>query len=101
MVKPYANDYHVMVVALHYSGNLDPLDVSDLQKSAVFELRPRNTSLLIETDSQFTGEVQHGQRGTNYIILLVPKKIKPDQFNTLRQAIELGGKWVTNGSGPP
>jgi hypothetical protein len=91
----------LMAVAFHYKGTTDVMDVKELQKSALYDVRPGNQILLIKADDNFVSEVNAGQAPTNYQLFAVPAGIDPAQVTTSRHLIALGGRLIWGGSGPP
>jgi hypothetical protein len=101
LVSQYGAQYQAMVVAIHFFGNVDQYDAEGLQKSAAFDLRDGPSEFAIHADKAFQTEFTKGNHGTNYVIMLIPRSISPDQFRTIRQAIALGAIIVTSDAGPP
>jgi hypothetical protein len=90
-LKTTKPDKKVIGMVLHYNGLVDIKDAKGLQKSAPYDYTEGQKIILIDPDETFRREVQLGARGTNYFIIEVPKNVSSDQFNTLRQAENLGG----------
>jgi hypothetical protein len=101
LVSQYSAEYHAMVVAVHFFGNVDQYDTEGLQKSAVYDLRDGPTEFVIHADKTFQDEFARGNHGTNYVFMLIPKSVSPDQFHTMRQAIALEAIVITSDAGPP
>jgi hypothetical protein len=90
-----------MAVAFHYRGDTDIEDVSDLQKSSLYDVRLGVQMIVFHFDDKFAAEWANGMKNTNYILLTVPSTVRPDDFSTLRQAITKGAKIIAGGTGPP
>jgi len=98
---PFRKSWKIAAVCFHYNGTRDISDVEDLQKSALYDIRDGDILIVIPADAKFRKEVEAGQAGTNYYLLLVPPSVKMEQFGTLRQAESLGVRSIWTGSGPP
>jgi hypothetical protein len=86
-LQSFAKDYKLAAVEMHWNGLQDVLDTDDLQKSATFDIAQGAIQILIPVSPTFgTGN------GDNFFLLLVPKAITTDQFQTLREAQNLGVK---------
>jgi hypothetical protein len=94
--------YKANGIAYHYVGDIDVLDVDDLQKSALYDARQGIEIILIKANSTFIEEFTSGKHTrTNYMLLAVPTKLGNPQFSTLRQAYALGIQTLWSGTGPP
>jgi len=100
-LSSYQKDYRLAAVAFRYYGNGDIKDASNLQKSGLYDIENGKITIFIHLDEQFMRTMQHGEIRTNYFLLLVPNKVQPSQFSTLRQAESLGAKILQGGAGPP
>lgn len=87
-------------VCYHDTGLIDHSDI-ELSKSGLYDIAEGSQSMLIKYSDTFLAELQRGQRGTVYTILLVPRGITMERFTTLRQAEALGVRLVFAGGGPP
>jgi len=96
-----SSGYKLAAIAFHYRGDLDVLDTSDLQKSALYDIVPGTVMMRIKTDDAFRQRFKSGARVTNYVLLLVPHGVSMEQFSTLREAIAVGVIAVSRTSGPP
>jgi hypothetical protein len=95
-------DIKLMGIAYHYVGDIDVMDVSELQKSALYDARRGAEVILIKASNTFIAEMASGLHfRTNYVLLAVPAKLGNPQFSTLRQAFALGIKTIWGGTGPP
>lgn len=90
-----------LAIAFHYKGDVDFEDVTELQKSALYDVRVGAQVMVFRYDEKFAAEWAAGLRNTTYILLTVPTNLRPEDFSTIRQAISKGAKIVGGGSGPP
>jgi hypothetical protein len=99
---PYRDTHRVAVIAFHTPGDREWLDIRDLQKSALYDIRDGEIPVVFNLTDNYVNELAHGWRGaTNYYPLLVPKGLGMDQFSTLRQALALGAIQLQGSTGPP
>jgi hypothetical protein len=101
LLKQFANKYRMVAVAFHYNGTGDYSDVTDICKSGLFDIGPRRIEIRISWNKKFLREMLTGAKQTNYIVLLLPNGLDVDQFNSIRQALRLGGMLVQGAGGPP
>jgi hypothetical protein len=97
----YKKAARLAAVAFRYYGTGDVLDASGLQKSGLFDITDQPISLLIQVDSEYKNTMKRGDTETMYYLLLVPRDVNMDQFNTLRQAQLAGVKLLESHGGPP
>lgn len=100
-IGEYADNYRAVVVAFHYNGGLDASDTQGLQKSAPHDVRYGDDVFQIPVDDEFRNQIRNGVKGTNYVIVFLPKSVSPDQFKTLHEAEALGAHILQIGAGPP
>jgi len=97
----YKTTSRLAAVAFRYYGTSDILDTTGLQKSGLFDITDQPISLVMKVDSQFTDTMKRGDTETIYYLLLVPRDVTMEQFNTLRQAQLAGVKLMESHGGPP
>lgn len=100
LFRPYRNSYYLAAVAFHQIS-VDLPDVPNLQKSGSYDIKDGRITMAIQLDQQFINAIGQGAVNTNYALLLVPNKVRMDQFETLRQATALGVRVMQTSSGPP
>jgi hypothetical protein len=100
LFRQYRNSYYLAAVAFHQFG-VDIPDVPHLQKSGSYDIKDGRISMAIQLDQQFLNAIAQGAVNTNYALLLVPEKVRMNQFDTLRQATALGVRVMQISSGPP
>jgi hypothetical protein len=98
---PYKDDYKIIAIAWHNIGALDDNDVSDLNKSDPHDILEGNINISIIVSDKFLGDLVDGMHGTDYAGLLIPNKIRTDQFSTIRQAESVGAIVIGRAGGPP
>jgi len=92
----------LMGIAFHYTAETDFTDVSDLQKSAVYDARKGTQIIMIKANDKFIDEFRSGKHNrTNYMLLAIPTKLGNPHFSTLREAYALGIQTLWSGTGPP
>jgi len=97
----YRKKYRVAAIAFHNTGSIDPGDVKELQKSALYDIRPEHIEMRIPLDSKFVSDVESGMRMTNYDALLVPNEVRMSDFSTTHEAGRLGVIRIGGRAGPP
>jgi hypothetical protein len=95
------NDYKIVGVALHYDGKEDVLDENNLLVSSEYSITPFPMTMVIPWSSQYTSEVEAGEKNTTYYLLALPNGMTTGQFSTLRQAKALGAIILADEGGPP
>jgi hypothetical protein len=95
------NDEKLLAIAFHYKGDVDINDVSELQKSALYDVRTGAQIMVFHYDDKFAAEFAAGIRNTNYFLFIVPSAFRPDGFSTVRQAFAQGARLAGAGVGPP
>ena len=100
-LSKYKSRYRMIAICFHWFGKQDIQDMDPLQKSAVMDIQDGAQLMPIFYDDTFTKEMQSGQHGTIYALLIIPKEHAQEGFSTLRQAYSLGAKTVWNAGGPP
>jgi len=93
--------YRLLGFICHLPLTNDRNDVSNISKSALFEIRDERITIPILWNSTFIKEFKAGVRNTDYTLLALPVGVSPDQFDTLRQAVALGAKILEERGGPP
>lgn len=94
--------HRMMAVAYHYAGDVDPHDLKDLQKSALFDIRKGAQTMIIKLDDKFINEANSGKHVVaNYSLLIMPRSVERDDVTTLRRLRELGGTIIATMVGAP
>jgi hypothetical protein len=101
LLTEYADQFRLIGLCLHYTATADYKDYAGISKSAVIDIRRGLVTLTIRWNEQFIREVASGERGTTYVLLLVPKSMTPADFNTEREAISKGAYELQVGGGEP
>lgn len=94
-------DEKFLAIAFHYKGDVDFEDVSQLQKSAPYDVRVGAQVMIFHYDEKFAAEWASGLRNTSYVLLIVPSTVRPEDFSTIRQALSKGARIAGGGAGPP
>jgi hypothetical protein len=93
--------YKLLGVLFHILPGSDRLDVKNMSKSNLFDIRHEKINIAIFWNSTFIKEWTGGAVNIDYTLLALPIGVTPDQFDTLRQAIGLGAKIIEERGGPP
>jgi hypothetical protein len=103
LLDKYTKKINVMVVAFHIINSEDFMDKTGICKSKVVKIRPEDIHVRIDFNAQFLTEIWLGATGVNYMVLAVPIGMKPEDFNTLNDAVEKGAQVIDHGAtgGPP
>ena len=100
-VAKYKKEYRLAGVAFHSEAGTDLTDVNRLQMSKLLDIRDEQQMLVISLDDTFRNEMKQGRAPTHYVLLFVPFGVTLDQFQTLRQAKNLGVREVGHVAGDP
>jgi hypothetical protein len=100
-IRSYKNSGKIIGIAFHNYGYKDIDDISELQKSAPYDIKSEQQLLLINTNSAFVDEVNRGSKETFYGIVIIPNSAAADSFTTMRQAKAMGAIIEQIGVGPP
>jgi hypothetical protein len=96
----FAKKYRLLGVCFH-SVVGDPMDSNPLSKGGLYEIRNERITLRIPWNQTFQEEVVRPLSGTNYVLLMIPKSVSAEQFNSVNQAIAVGAIVVETRAGPP
>jgi hypothetical protein len=96
-IYQYSLSWRVIAAGFVWTVDIDHDDIQDIHKSASLEIRNEPMVFMIKTDHKFVDQVNKGAP-INYCLIILPKKVTPDSFKTLRQAKDLGAKVITMGS---
>jgi hypothetical protein len=96
----YADDYRLWAACFHEGGLIDPND-TPVSGSNLFDIESRAIEIQIKWGPIFLREIANGDRTTDYVIMLIPKKVTSPSFTTLRGAVDKGGVILQRTSGPP
>lgn len=94
-VMDHADNYRLAAVVFHNPG-YDELDINSLSVSTLHDIVPSTIRITIELSDKYKQESQ-AMLGVNFIAVLVPKTVMPNQFSTLRQAQAMGAIIVGKG----
>jgi hypothetical protein len=94
------NKYELAGIAFDYFGTQDPKDTTDLSKSSLYDIQNGDIHISIPLSETLIADKQQGKAGTNFMLLLVPKGVRMEQFSTIHQAEALGAKVLSQGGGP-
>lgn len=93
--------HRMMAVAYHYVADMDVLDLRDLQKSALFDIRKGPQVMIVRPDAKFLDEANSGKHyAANNALVIVPRSVERDDITSLRRLAELGGRVVSTMVGP-
>jgi hypothetical protein len=93
-LSQYPASYWLIAVAFVYDAAVDMLDAAPLAKSAPHEITKGHIPILIRKDSNL-----ERVNGATFALLLVPRTVTPNNFDSIRQARSLGAKFLWKGSG--
>jgi hypothetical protein len=101
LLKKWKDRYKVAAVCFFYDGKQDPKDTPGISKSAAFDIVDEIIVIVIPWNDQFLNILKAGAKGTNYVLLLLPKDLLPSQFDSLREATDKGAIMMERHGGPP
>jgi hypothetical protein len=93
--------YQLSAVALHAHGVRDPADELITVRGDLHDIQRGRVAIVMTVSGPFLTEVDGGDRGTVYFLLLVPAHVSMGQFSTLREAKNLGVQVAVAAAGPP
>jgi hypothetical protein len=96
-----SDKYKLLGVVYHVPPTSDRMDVGDLSKSALFDIRNEHITITIFWNKKFIEDFVDDKIGSAYSLLAIPVNLDPKQFGTLRQAVKLGAKILEERGGPP
>ncbi|MDP9038107.1 MAG: hypothetical protein M3O02_02390 [Acidobacteriota bacterium] len=94
LLEPYANKYQLIGVVLHWRHAIPDIDEKGICKSQVFDIVPRDIEIPIAYNPQFLAEILTGSYSESFALLAVHRGLKPEQFDSLREAQSLGAKVI-------
>ena len=94
-------DYKLIGVCFHYWISGDLLDQPNVSKSGLYDIRDGHITITIQWNDQFVRELVKPMLGTTYVLLEVPKGVTPDDFTTVRKAVDLGARILQSRVGTP
>ncbi len=100
LLGKYAKDYRLVAVCFHYRGTSDFKDVKNISKSAAFDIAPYSMELSIQWNNTYMSELSSGIIGPYYVLLMVPKELSVDSFDSVREAMAKGAI-ILNAGGQP
>jgi len=102
LLNHYADKFQLIAVCYHSGATEDFYDISDLSKSGIMDIRPGLISMRIVWNEKFIREMLlNGWRGSGYSLLMIPKGMNANQFDTMRQATKNGAYVIQTAGGPP
>jgi pimeloyl-ACP methyl ester carboxylesterase len=101
LLRKWKDRYKVAAVCFFYDGKQDPKDTTGISKSAAFDIVDSIIEIVIPWNDQFLNTLKNGAKGTNYVLLLLPKDLLPSQFDSLREATDKGAVMMERHGGPP
>jgi hypothetical protein len=94
----FRDDYGVAAVAFHNPTEQDWKDITELVKSNIHDISHGEIAIGWVFPPEY---VKAPIKGTQFVAILVPNKVRMDQFTSLRQAESMGVKIVGLAGGPP
>jgi hypothetical protein len=88
-------------VALHSFNVIDVMDEPITAKGGMHYIVDGEVDVMMSLGTKFLDEAKGGAEPTHYFLLLLPKTIAMDRFETVRQAQALGAVVVRHTGGPP
>jgi hypothetical protein len=85
----FANKYLLVGVCFHLFGG-EPTEATHISKSGLYDIKKGEITIAIPWTNKYINELVSGKSGTNYALMLVPKSITTDQFDSVKQAMTLG-----------
>jgi hypothetical protein len=89
--------WRVMAAAFVWTSDRDADDVQDLQKSTILDIRKETMQFWFKGNPKFIEQVGKGAP-VNFAVIVLPKTISANNFETLRQARDWGAKIIRLGS---
>jgi hypothetical protein len=87
----FSSRYKLVATCFHWNGLGDVKDAKEISKSGAFDIRDAEITIPIPWNKQFIEELNIYTHGTNYVLLMIPKKVSLDSFTSVREALDEGG----------
>jgi hypothetical protein len=101
LLVKYSTHYRLIATCFFIDASEDYRDSTDISKSGVFDIQSGLVPMRIFWNKKFLESLERGGRGTTYVLLMVPSTMKPDDFETIREATEKGAFVLQDAGGPP
>lgn len=92
------NEYNLVGICFNHIARQDSIYDTNLSKSGLYTIRDNRIEILIPLTIEFLNELQHGSRTPSFMLLAIPRGVRPDQFSNVAEAEALGGRVLSEGS---
>jgi len=94
LLDKYKGKYRLIAVVLHWLPPNPLEDQPGISKSSVFDIQPEFIRIPIVFNDHFVIEVINGSYSESYALLAIPPTLQPEQFDSIREAENLGAKLI-------
>jgi hypothetical protein len=91
------HNYQLIGICFFHLASQDWTFDNNLSKSGLYEIRNSDMEIGIPLTAEFLKELQHGASPSVFVLLAVPRGVGPNQFSTVKEALDLGGKILSEG----
>jgi hypothetical protein len=98
LLDKYKEQFELMAVSLHVLNGESYMDKSvGLCKSRLERIRPEDMTFAIDYNTDFLREIQLGAGSISFVLMAMPKGLKPEDFSTLNEAEDKGAQLIGQG----
>jgi hypothetical protein len=83
LLDKYKKRFDLMVIALHIINSESYMDKDGVSKSKLIKIRPEDLLIKVDYNAQFLVETEMGANAAAFVLLAIPKGMKPEDFKTL------------------
>ena len=93
----YKKRFELMAVVLHVINSESYTDKRNLCKSRLMKIRPEDIEIKVDFNEQFLKEIVMGAHSQRFVLLAMPERLRPEDFDTLNDAEEKGAELIGAG----
>lgn len=93
----YKKRFELMAVVLHVMNSESYTDKGNLCKSRLMKIRPEDIVIRVDFNEQFLKEIAMGAHSQRFVLLAMPKGLRPEDIDTLNDAEEKGAELIGAG----
>ncbi len=98
MLTKYKNGRKLIGICFHHWAGANFRDEQGISKSAAYDIDSTSIEIVIPLNEVFVAEELKNPTSASYVLLAVPFPVKPEDFNTIRDAESLGAKIIARAS---
>jgi hypothetical protein len=98
LLDKYKKRFQLMAVVLHVINGESYVDKGNLSKSKLMRIRPEDMLIKVDYNQQFLAESETGVGSNTFVLLAIPKGMRPEDFDTLNDAEDKGAEIIGEGT---